>query len=127
MLGMKKISVVVLCFFAAGCAERQINEMSYSELVTLSQQIKKKCASEGAPQGSPNYETCWHQEVTAEDARRQAYARWREGAGMAFASGMSGVSQGYYQAAQPTYRPLNCTSSTMGAYTSNPTVNTSCY
>jgi hypothetical protein len=127
MLSMKKISVVVVCLLAAGCAERQIGEMDYSEKIALAGKLREKCTKEGFPPNSPRFMDCMTTEVQAENARRIAYAQWRQGAGMALAAGMNGVSQGYYQAAQPTYRPLNCTSSTMGAYTSNPTVDTSCY
>lgn len=115
---MNRCLIFVLAIAISGCQSKPIQQMSYAETKALALELHKRCAAEGAPQGSPEFDACMQQEVNREVATRQANAdaRRRLGDGLAAA----GANMQRNAAA---HRPINCTSTPgMGGV-----VNTNCY
>lgn len=84
--------------------------------------------------GSPQFQQCESLYVNQEKTRRYQSAVNAQNARMAIGGGLAAGAQGMansYNAAAaaiPAYRPPTiCTSNVMGATTSNPSLNTTCY
>lgn len=74
---MRYILAVLLL---AGCQSKPIEQMSYSETKELAKQLHQRCAAQGAPQGSPEFEGCMKQEVGREASlRRERHDRLQSG------------------------------------------------
>ena len=65
----------------AGCQSKPIEQMSYSETKALALQLHKRCADQGAPQGSVEFDACMKQEISREASIRHEKAE-RRGRGM---------------------------------------------
>jgi hypothetical protein len=85
----------------SGCAEKQINELSYSELKQVAAKIDAACDAAGAKEGTPERKICVDQEIRREDAERKnsvvQAARFRRG--------MSAMGDGLQQAGQTYSAP----------------------
>ncbi len=68
---MKTFVLVIFAFGLAGCAEKQFNEMSYSELKGVAQKLANTCAKQGLKPGTEEFVACYKQEAIAENTRRQ--------------------------------------------------------
>jgi hypothetical protein len=118
MISGARIAILAsLVAAAAGCQSKPIQQMSYSETKALALELHKRCAAEGAPQGSPEFDACMQQEVNREVATRQANADARQ----RLAAGLANVGANMQRNA--ARRPINCTS-TPGY---GGAVSTSCY
>lgn len=115
------VGVVLL----TGCQTKPIQQMSYSEIVELAAQIKKRCEDQGARPPSTEWKLCTQQEISRERSlrvtNRENAARFQA----ALAQGMQNVSDNYARSAAITAanRPVNCTHRSTGAGT----VRTTCY
>lgn len=67
---MRKLLLSASLLLLAGCAEKQMNELSYSELQQVATRIIKTCNAAGATSGEAQ-KACFQQEALAEDARRR--------------------------------------------------------
>jgi hypothetical protein len=66
-----KYALIGLAVILAGCqANRPLAELSYSEIKLVADEIEKRCAAQGAPRGSSEWDACARQEITRENARR---------------------------------------------------------
>lgn len=68
---------IALLAILAGCQSKPIEQMSYTETKQLAQQLHKRCADQGAPQGSPEFDICMKQEIGREASIRQENAQRR--------------------------------------------------
>ncbi|RWO34732.1 MAG: hypothetical protein EOS10_00045 [Mesorhizobium sp.] len=74
---MRYMLAVVLL---AGCQSKPIEQLSYSETKELAKQLHQRCAAQGAPRGSAEFDACMKQEVSREGSiRRDAAARRQSG------------------------------------------------
>lgn len=72
---MKALLAIAVVATLAGCqANKPLSELTYTELKQVAVDIEKRCADQGAPRGSPNWDVCTKQEVTRENARRNRIA-----------------------------------------------------
>ena len=117
-------AVVVL----AACQTKQVDEMSYAEQGKLAADIEKRCASQGYPRGSKQFQPCIRHEVNREVALRQNAKLKADQARLALAAGLSGAGEGM-QSSAAANRPINCTSTPSSTFVGGaPTrVNTTCY
>jgi len=69
--------VVGFGLLLAGCQSTPVQQMSYTETKALAQELHARCAAEGAPQGSPEFDACMKQELTRETSIRNARAERR--------------------------------------------------
>lgn len=78
-----KVLLGALCLLVvSGCAEKQLNELSYAEMKKIAVDIAAKCRAQGAI-SRPEFEVCFKQEAMAEDARRRNSVTQAEGAAQA--------------------------------------------
>lgn len=70
---MRYLAVVFLAILA-GCQSKPIEQLSYTETKQLAQQLHKRCADQGAPQGSAEFELCMKQEIGREASIRNERA-----------------------------------------------------
>ncbi len=61
-------------FCLAACQSKPIEQMSYSETKALALQLHQRCADQGAPQGSPEFDICMKQEISREASIRNERA-----------------------------------------------------
>lgn len=119
---IKYIAALGCAFLLAGCAEKTVDELSYSERKDLADKFIDDCIAQGIDINSDEMVTCFKVEADRETLRREKSKERSEMIGLAIGAGASGYSNGYNQAASSYRRPVNCTSNTIGGYT-----NTSCY
>lgn len=117
-------AVVVL----AACQTKQVDEMSYAEQGKLAAEIEKRCADQGYPRGSKQFEPCIRHEVNREVATRQNAKQSADRARLALAAGLAGAGQGMQNSAA-TYRPVNCTTTPRSTFVGGApsSYSTSCY
>lgn len=113
---MSKIAILIISVCLAGCAEKQINELSYAELKQVAARIDAACDAASAKAGTPERQMCVNQEISRENAERQASlvreARFRRGMS-AMGDGLQQASSNYAKAtAVPPRTRLDCTSTT---------------
>lgn len=64
-------------FLLSSCQSKPIEQMSYTETKALAQQLHKRCADQGAPPGSSEFDACMRQEVSREASIRNENAERR--------------------------------------------------
>lgn len=111
-----RVVILVLALAVSGCAAKQINELSYSELKQVAAKIDAACDAAGAKVGTPERKICVDQEIQREDAERKNSAVQAA----RFRRGMSAMGDGLQQAGQqygqirynspPPNPVINCTS-----------------
>lgn len=118
---LKFIPVILI----AACAEKTVDQMSYSEREALAESFIQNCEKQGLTLDDPEMVTCFRIEAERETKRREDSVKRADDIGMAISGGLQAYGDGMSRAsyAAPTYRqPVNCTSNTLGGYT-----NTTCY
>lgn len=119
----KKIIILGCILFLAGCAEKTIDELTYSERMELAEQFIQRCEKQGLTIDDPEMVVCFNIEADLETKRRNASVDRAENIGLAISAGAQGYSDGYNSHAASNYRrPINCSSNSVGAY-----VYTNCY
>jgi hypothetical protein len=68
---MGRCFLVGLVLLLAGCESTPVEQMSYSETKELALRLHKRCADEGAPQGSKEFDACMRQELSREASLRR--------------------------------------------------------
>ncbi len=117
-----RILTVVLLFALAACAEKTVDQLTYSEREALAESFIQNCEKQGLTVDDPEMVTCFRIEADRETKRREASVERAENIGMAISAGAKGYSDSSNRAASSYRRPVNCTSSRLGS-----TVNTTCY
>lgn len=116
-----RIAIVVAAAIAlAGCAEKQLNELNYTEFRGVVAKMRANCAAAGLKDGSPEWAVCIRQETMAEDARRKNDRIRRNDAADALAGAGQAFNNGYNNAL--VNRPHSCTTNLVGR-----TAFTNCY
>ncbi|EJB03750.1 hypothetical protein Rleg9DRAFT_2587 [Rhizobium leguminosarum bv. trifolii WSM597] len=123
----KLVVVAAFSLVLASCQDRPIDELSYSELKSLSLELHKRCWAQGVKSDTPEMKMCLQQEFTRESSIRSNNLQARQAMGEALIAGGQGYNQGLQQ--QPSYRPMNCTSTPTSTWVGGPVrqVRTSCY
>jgi hypothetical protein len=109
-ISMKRVSlsIAAAAAFLAGCQTQPVQQMSYKQLVTLTDQLDARCAAQGAPPGTRNYKACFKQEANREVYTRAANRQRIRAIGNGLAAAGAAA-----QANQPVQ--TNCTRTTWGA------------
>lgn len=63
--------LVPLTLVALAACDKPVDELSYSEKVTLVQELEASCVAQGFPQNSPLFQSCFKHEADREIRRRQ--------------------------------------------------------
>jgi hypothetical protein len=120
---MRLIFLTVTPFFIlAACAEKTVDQLTYSEREALAETFIQNCEKQGLTIDDPEMVTCFRIEADRETKRREDSAERAEKIGMAISAGAKGYSDGYNRAASSYRAPVNCTSRRLGN-----SVNTTCY
>lgn len=102
---MRWIAIVIAGLALSACqANKPLDELSYSELKTVADQIGARCEAQGITRKSPEWGLCVQQETNRERAARDNAPRLEfnpDGA----AAAMNSASAGYYRAAS-TYNSV---------------------
>jgi hypothetical protein len=125
-----KLPVVAVLVSAVlvGCTQT-VDEMSYTQKKQVEKQVADRCTAQGYGPNSPERGACIRQEASREIYGRQAAQARQQRARYAIAAGMSGMSQGYYNAAASKPRTYNCHSTGYSSWVGGSVsrVNTTCY
>ncbi|MGR9462117.1 hypothetical protein [Rhizobium leguminosarum] len=123
----KLFAAAALSLVLTSCQSKPVNELSYSELKSLSLELHKRCWAQGVKSDTPEMKLCLQQEFTRESSIRNDNLQARQAMGAALIANGQAYNQGMQQ--QPTYRPMNCTSTPSSTWVGGPVrqVRTSCY
>lgn len=70
---MRWIAIVIAGLALSACqASKPLDQLSYSELKTVADQIGARCEAQGITRKSPEWGLCVQQETNREDATRKA-------------------------------------------------------
>jgi len=123
----KNISIVLFGLSAlAGCDTRNLGELTYAEQQEMLVKFKAACAEAGAPESSPQHDTCVQTEIIAENAKRHRQKTQLQdfGEGLSAAGNNYSASVNANAAAAQARRPITCvTSPTTGWGSSTTTCN----
>lgn len=118
---------IVACAAAlllTGCNSTPIEELTYSQTKALAAELHKRCAEQGAPPGSPDFDACMRQELTREQAIRYRNRERRR----AFADALGAMGESMQRSAAMRPRPTHCTTTFGGTWVGTVShATTSCY
>lgn len=117
-----KIMIAAIIFLLPACAEKTVDQLTYSERKELAAKLIQNCKDQGLSMESPEMAECFEIEAKRETKRRQDSVQRAQDIGMAISAGAQEFGDGYNKAASSYQRPINCTSNRIGNYT-----NTRCY
>lgn len=72
---MRTIAIFAVVATLAGCQSKPLDQLSYSELKAVADQIGERCKAQGIQPQSPEWSACVKQETNREQATRDAAAR----------------------------------------------------
>lgn len=98
-----KLAIAALCTLA-GCDNRPLNELTYSERQEFLEVVTARCTEAGAPPGSDKFVTCGQAEIDAENAKRAN----RRTAGVALGAGLQSYGNHMSAAAISPPRQVTC-------------------
>lgn len=115
---MNRLLCGIVAVALSACAEKPIEELTYSEREELAKKFFQNCREQGLADGSPEMDACFDIEAEREITRRERSIERAQlmGAALMESSRTYGNSMSSYGAS--TYRqPMNCTSNAVGTYT----------
>ncbi|MGO8089602.1 hypothetical protein AB9E29_21000 [Rhizobium leguminosarum] len=123
----KFFAAAAISLMLTACQSKPVDQLSYSEMKSLSLELHKRCWAQGVKSDTPEMRACLQQEFTRESSMRNSNYQARQAIGDALIAGGQGYNQGMQQ--QPTSRPTTCTSTPSSTWVGGPVsqVRTSCY
>ncbi|MBB2719106.1 UNVERIFIED_ORG: hypothetical protein GGD48_004365 [Rhizobium etli] len=124
----KLFTLAAISLALASCESTPVDQLSYSEMKSLSLVLHKRCWAQGVKSDTPEMNACLQQEFTRESSMRNSNYQARQAMGDALIAGGQGYNQGM-QRQQPTYTPTTCTSTPQSTWVGGPVrqVRTTCY
>lgn len=96
---MRIVAIIICSIVLAGCHQKTVSEMNYAEIHALADQIRARCAAQGAVEGTQQGADCIKIESQYEiNQRNKARADAAE-MGAAIAQGMQNAGAAYSAAA----------------------------
>ncbi|WSG95343.1 hypothetical protein U8P76_23520 [Rhizobium johnstonii] len=123
----KLFAAAAISLMLTACQSKPVDQLSYSEMKSLSLELHKRCWAQGVKSDTPEMNACLQQEFTRESSMRNSNYQARQAIGDALIAGGQGYNQGMQQ--QPANRPTTCTSTPSSTWVGGPVrqVRTSCY
>ncbi|MGO8503229.1 hypothetical protein AB9F35_17255 [Rhizobium leguminosarum] len=123
----KLFAAAAISVILTSCQSKPVDQLSYSEMKSLSLDLHKRCWAQGVKSDTPEMKACLQQEFTRESSMRNSNYQTRQAIGDALIAGGQGYNRGMQQ--QPSYQPMNCTSTPSSTFVGGPVrqVRTSCY
>lgn len=116
---IRMIIALALIVPLSGCAEKTIDELTYSERKELALGFIQNCRDQGLSDDSPEMVDCFNIEADRETIRREKSVERAQLTALALNEG----AKSFENSARQSYRqPVNCTSNRVGTY-----VYTNCY